>query len=82
MAPDNRTLFEKKRSFCSTCLTDAANSNALEVAQDELTNSKAYREACMAKVQETTRLFRIKESAVSRCRINNRRHITRNPMTV
>ncbi|POM65514.1 Hypothetical protein PHPALM_18757 [Phytophthora palmivora] len=81
--PDQRTVLEKKRSFCSTCLTDAANSDALEVAREELASSKAYHEACMAKAQEMARASRASfmQSAVSRrSRINSRSQISRNSM--
>ncbi|KAE9069421.1 hypothetical protein PF007_g27326 [Phytophthora fragariae] len=80
MAPDQRTVLEKKRSFCSTCLTDAANCDALEVAREELASSKAYRDACAAKAQEMARASKASfmQSAVSRSsRINSRRQIAR-----
>ncbi|GMF30330.1 unnamed protein product [Phytophthora fragariaefolia] len=83
MAPDHRTVLEKKRSFCSTCLTDAANCDALEVAREELASPKAYREACVAKAQEMARASRASfmQSAVSRSsRINSRRQIARSSM--
>ncbi|KAG1708779.1 hypothetical protein DVH05_022401 [Phytophthora capsici] len=77
VAPDQRTVLEKKRSFCSTCLTDAAETDALEVAREELASSKAYHEACIAKAQEVARTSRansMKQSAVSRrSRFTNRR---------
>ncbi|CAI5721763.1 unnamed protein product [Peronospora destructor] len=83
LAPNQRSVLEKKRSFCSTCLLDAANSDALDVAREELVSSKAYHDACMAKAQEIARSSRASfvQSAVSRCsQINSRRHIDRKSM--
>ncbi|KAG3248924.1 hypothetical protein PI124_g6408 [Phytophthora idaei] len=83
VAPDQRTVLGKKRSFCSTCLADAANCDALEVAREELASSKAYREACLVKAQEMARTSgaSFMHSAVSRrSRINSRSQIGRNSM--
>ncbi|KAG2892829.1 hypothetical protein PC128_g15292 [Phytophthora cactorum] len=83
VAPDQRTVLGKKRSFCTTCLADAANCDALEVAREELASSKAYREACLVKAQEMARTSgaSFMHSAVSRrSRINSRSQIGRNSM--
>ncbi|KAL3659765.1 hypothetical protein V7S43_015068 [Phytophthora oleae] len=85
VAPDQRTLLEKKRRFCSTCLADAASCDALEVAREELASSKAFHEACAAEAQVMARASRASfmHSAVSRrSRINTRRQIGRNSMAV
>ncbi|KAG7384127.1 hypothetical protein PHYPSEUDO_002911 [Phytophthora pseudosyringae] len=74
VAPDHRTVLEKKRSFCSTCLTEAASSDALEVAREELASSKAHHDACAAEAQEKARGSRARQSAVSRrSRFSSRR---------
>lgn len=69
VAPDQRTVLEKKRSFCCSCLADSAHSDALEVARDELANSKAHYEACLAEAQAIARPSRASfmHSVVSRC---------------
>uniref|UniRef100_A0AAV1V2E5 FYVE-type domain-containing protein n=1 Tax=Peronospora matthiolae TaxID=2874970 RepID=A0AAV1V2E5_9STRA len=68
VAPDQRSVLEKKRSFCSTCLTEAANSDALEVAREELASSKVYHDMCAAKGREMARSSSASfvQSAVSR----------------
>ncbi|CAH0517740.1 unnamed protein product [Peronospora belbahrii] len=74
MAPDQRSVLEKKRIFCSTCLADAANSDALEVAREELASSKAYHEACMAKAQNmvpSSRLSLVQGAVSRRSQINS-----------
>ncbi|RLN60588.1 hypothetical protein BBJ28_00011504 [Nothophytophthora sp. Chile5] len=80
VAPDQRTVLEKKRSFCSTCLSDAASSDALEVAREELASSTAYHEACVVKAQEMARSSQASfvQSAVSRrSQTSNRSLISR-----
>ncbi|CAI5725393.1 unnamed protein product [Hyaloperonospora brassicae] len=68
VAPDQRSVLEKKRSFCSTCLVEAADSDALEVAREELASSKVYHEICVAKAKGMARPSRTSfmQSAVSR----------------
>lgn len=83
VAPDQRTVLEKKRSYCSTCLTDAAKCDALDVAREELASSKAYHDACVARAQEMARASRSSfvQSAVSRSRrsqISSRTQVSRN----
>ncbi|KAF4315754.1 hypothetical protein JM18_009060 [Phytophthora kernoviae] len=80
VAPDQRTVLEKKRSFCSTCLTDAASSDTLEVAREELASSKAYHEACAAKAQEMARASKsscIRSAVSRRNRMTRRSHMNR-----
>ncbi|RLN37594.1 hypothetical protein BBJ28_00025715 [Nothophytophthora sp. Chile5] len=36
LAPDQRTLLEKKRTFCSLCMVEVATSDAHAIAQEEL----------------------------------------------
>ncbi|RLN82760.1 hypothetical protein BBJ28_00024794, partial [Nothophytophthora sp. Chile5] len=36
LAPDQRTLLEKKRTFCSPCIAEVATSDARVIAQEEL----------------------------------------------
>ncbi|RLN53340.1 hypothetical protein BBP00_00009346 [Phytophthora kernoviae] len=77
---DQRTVLEKKRSFCSTCLTDAASSDTLEVAREELASSKAYHEACAAKAQEMARASKsscIRSAVSRRNRMTRRSHMNR-----
>ena len=83
VAPDQRSVLEKKRSFCSTCLAEAANSDALEVAREELASSKVYHEMCAAKGKEMARSASASfvQSAVSRhSGINSEGYIGRKSM--
>lgn len=59
VAPDQRTVLEKKRNFCSMCVENAANCEALEVAQEELASSKAFYDACLAEAHEKAQAYRV-----------------------
>lgn len=36
LAPDRRTVLDKKRTFCAACVCQVAKSDALAIAQDEI----------------------------------------------
>jgi hypothetical protein len=36
LAPDQRTLLEKRRTFCTPCFAEITNCNARSIAQEEL----------------------------------------------
>ncbi|KAI9919293.1 hypothetical protein PsorP6_017777 [Peronosclerospora sorghi] len=79
VAPDQRSVLEKKRRFCTTCLTDAANSDALKVAREELASSKAYHETCVAEAQKKAQMAKASymQSAIARRSHMNSRHRSR-----
>ncbi|CEG45130.1 hypothetical protein F443_16918 [Plasmopara halstedii] len=51
----SQSVVEEKHDFCSICLVDAANCDALEVAQEELASSKVFYEACLVEPQDKAR---------------------------
>ncbi|KAF4321129.1 hypothetical protein BBO99_00004016 [Phytophthora kernoviae] len=76
------TVVVKKGNFCCMCLTDAANTDSLGVARDELASSEAYHEICIAKAEDLARAS-IMQSAVSRrSQINNRSLVSRDSSTM
>lgn len=41
LAPDRRTVLDKKRTFCTRCMCDVTQSDALAIAQDEIRELQA-----------------------------------------
>lgn len=52
MAPDKRSVLEKRRTFCTECLDDVDKTEAVTVAREELLSLCAIREDCYEEAQQ------------------------------
>ncbi|RLN97997.1 hypothetical protein BBJ28_00013485 [Nothophytophthora sp. Chile5] len=67
MAPDKRTVLEKKRSFCLDCLDDVAEADALAVAREELSFDRCEEETdeFLPRVASSSSLYNMQQRTKS-----------------